>query len=128
MSQATMIIKTRGVQGAPKLANEFFMNLPRVLGQRPLEEYAANVSDMMQQDAPVMTGYLRNNIQSYRIDPFTMSVASWAPYSEIADVRSSRPGYFSNNTFNSRQIGAQLMMDASVQYLRTLINKYQNGP
>jgi ABC-type oligopeptide transport system substrate-binding subunit len=128
MSHAQMTIKTRGVQGAPKLANEFFTNLPRVLGQRPLEEYASNVADTMQQDAPVMTGYLRNNIQSYRIDPFTMSVASWAPYAAIADERSSRPGYFSNNTFNSRQIGAQLMMDASVQYLRTLLNKYQNGP
>lgn len=123
-----MSITTRGVQGAPKLAQEFFMNLPRVLGQRPLEEYAANTADNMQQDAPVDTGYLRNNIQSYRIDPFTMSVASWAPYSEIANERSSRPGYFTNNTFASANIGGQMMMDASVQYLRVLVNKYQSGP
>ena len=123
-----MTITTRGVQGAPKLANEFFMNLSRVLGQRPLEEYAANTADNMQMDAPVDTGYLRNNIQSYRVDPFTMSVTSWAPYSEIADERSSRPGYFTNNTFSSANLGGQMMMDASVQYLRTLLNKYQNGP
>jgi hypothetical protein len=123
-----MTITTRGVQGAPKLAQEFFTNLPRVLGQRPLEEYAANVADNMQSDAPVLTGYLKNNIQSYRVDPFTMSVTSWAPYSAIADERSSRPGFFTNNTFQSANIGAQLMMDASVQYLRTLLNKYQNGP
>jgi hypothetical protein len=123
-----MTITTRGVQGAPKLAQEFFTNLPRVLGARPLEEYAAQTADNMQQAAPVMTGYLRNNIQSYRIDPQTMSVASWAPYSEIADVRSSRPGFFSDNTFASANIGGQMMMDASTQYLRTLLNKYQNGP
>ena len=121
-------ITTRGVKGAPKLANEFFTNLPRVLGQRPLEEYTANVADQMQMDAPVQTGYLRNNIRSYRIDPFTMSVASWAPYSEIANERSSRPGYFTNNTFASANIGGQMMMDSSVQYIRTLINKYQRGP
>lgn len=123
-----MTIKTRGVQGAPKLSQEFFMNLPRVLGQRPLEEYAANTAQNMQEDAPVVTGYLRNNIRSYRVDPFTMSVTSWAPYSAPVDVRSSRPGYFSNNTFASANIGGQMMMDASVQYLRTLLNKYQNGP
>lgn len=123
-----MSITTRGVQGAPKLSQEFFTNLPRVLGQRPLEEYGANVADNMQQDAPVVTGYLRNNIRWYRIDPFTISIASWAPYSAPVDVRSSRPGYFSNNTFASANIGGQMMMDASVQYLRTLINKYQRGP
>lgn len=123
-----MSITTRGVQGAPQLANEFFMNLPRVLGQRPLEEYAANVADNMQQDAPVVTGYLRNNIRSFRVDPFTMSVTSWAPYSEPADVHSSRPGYFSDNTFSSANIGGQMLMDSSVEYLRTLLNKYQNRP
>ena len=122
-----MTITTRGVQGAPRLNQEFFNNLPRVLGQRPLEEYTANVADMMQIDAPVDTGYLRNNIRDYRIDPFTMSVTSWAPYSAPVDVRSSRPGYFSNNTFQSANIGARLMMDASERYLKTLISKYQSG-
>ena len=72
-------ITTKGVQGAPKLSQEFFMNLPRVLGQRPLEEYAANVAGNMQEDAPVLTGYLKNNIRSFRMDPFTMNVTSWAP-------------------------------------------------
>lgn len=123
-----MSITTRGVKGAPQLSQEFFTNLPRVLGQRPLEEYTANVAANMQSDAPVQTGYLRNNIRDYRVDPFTMSVTSWAPYSGPVDVRSSRPGYFSNNTFASANIGGQMMMDASVQYVRTLINKYQRGP
>jgi len=123
-----MTITTRGVQGAPKLSQEFFMNLPRVLGQRPLEEYAGNVTMDMQSSAPVDTGYLRSNIRWYRVDPLTVSVTSWAPYSEIADERSSRPGFFTDNTFASAGNGAMLMMDASTQYLRTLLNKYQNGP
>ena len=121
-------ITTRGVKGAPQLSNEFFMNLPRVLGQRPLEEYAANVAEQMQSDAPVLTGYLRNNIRSYRVDPFTMSVTAWAPYSGWANLYSRRPHYFENNTFSSKNVGALMMGDASRQYLRTLINKYQNGP
>jgi len=121
-------ITTKGVKGAPKLSQEFFMNLPKVLGQRPLEEYAANVASNMQEDAPVLTGYLRNNIQSYRVDSFTMSVTAWAPYSGWAELYSHRPHYFQNNTFASASNGAIMMGDASRQYLRTLINKYQNGP
>jgi len=82
----------------------------------------------MQEDAPVLTGYLRNNIQSYRVDSFTMSVTAWAPYSGWAELYSHRPHYFQNNTFASASNGAIMMGDASRQYLRTLINKYQNGP
>jgi hypothetical protein len=128
MSGMHITITTRGVKGAPKMYNEFMMNLPRVLGQRPLEEYAANVADQMQSDAPVLTGYLRNNIQSYRVDPFTMSVNAWAPYSGWAEIYSRRPHYFENNTFQSKHIGGRLMADASRQYIKTLISKYQNGP
>jgi hypothetical protein len=128
MSMMKITITTRGVKGAPQLSNEFFMNLPRVLGQRPLEEYAANVAEQMQSDAPVLTGYLRNNIRSYRVDPFTMSVTAWAPYSGWANLYSRRPHYFENNTFSSKGVGALMMGDASREYLRTLINKYQNGP
>lgn len=123
-----MTITTRGVQGAPKMQQEFFTNLTKVLGQRPLEEYAANVSDNIQSSAPVQTGYLRNNIRHYRVDSFTVSVTSWAPYSAIANARSSRPGFFTDNTFASANIGGHMMMAASIQYLRTLINKYQRGP
>jgi hypothetical protein len=121
-------ITTRGVQGAPKLSQEFFMNLPRVLGQRPLEEYAANVAGNMQEDAPVLTGYLKNNIRSFRMDPFTMNVTSWAPYSGPAEIRSRRPHFFEKNTFPSKGVGALMMGDASREYLRILINKYQGGP
>jgi len=128
MSMMKITITTRGVKGAPQLSNEFFMNLPRVLGQRPLEEYAANVAEQMQSDAPVLTGYLRNNINSHRVDPFTMSVNSWAPYAGWANLYSHRPHYFENNTFSSKGVGALMMGDASREYLRTLINKYQNGP
>ena len=123
-----MSITTRGVKGAPKLSQEFFMNLPRVLGQRPLEEYASNVSGNMQEDAPVLTGYLRNNIRDYRVDPFTMSVTSWAPYSGPAELYSRRPHFFEKNTFASAGVGALMMGDASREYLRILINKYQSGP
>src|SRR5688572_22486775 len=121
-------ITTRGVKGAPQLSREFFMNLPRVLGQRPLEEYAENVSGNMQEDAPVLTGYLKNNIRTYRMDPFTMNVTSWAPYSGPAELYSRRPYYFQKNTFASKGVGALMMGDASRMYLRTLINKYQRGP
>ena len=121
-------ITTKGVKGAQQLSREFFMNLPKVLGQRPLEEYAANVASNMQEDAPVLTGYLRNNIQSYRMDSFTMNVTSWAPYSGPAELYSRRPHYFEKNTFASKGVGALMMGDASRQYLRTLINKYQRGP
>ena len=123
-----MTITTRGVKGAPKLANEFFSNLPMVLGSRPLEEYAANVADQMQQDAPVRTGYLRNNIRHYRVSSEQVNVVSWAPYSAIAEVRSSRPFFFRENTFNSAHIGGMMMGTASINYLKILINKYQNGP
>jgi len=128
MSDALIKITTKGVQGAPRLVQEFIMNVPKVVGARPLDEYSANVADNMQQDAPVLTGYLRNNIQSRRVDPTTVAVTAWAPYSGYAEYRSRRPHYFGNNTFPSKQIGAQLIGDASVQYLRILINKYQNGP
>ena len=123
-----MTITTRGVKGAQQLSREFFMNLPKVLGQRPLEEYAGNVVMDMQSDAPVQTGYLRSNIRSYRVDPFTMSVTSWAPYSGWAELYSHRPHYFENNTFTSTSNGALLLGDASRQYLKQLISKYQNGP
>jgi len=57
-----------------------------------------------------------------------MNVTSWAPYSGPAELYSRRPHYFEKNTFQSKHIGAIMMGDASRQYLRTLINKYQNGP
>jgi len=123
-----MTITTRGVKGAPMLLREFTTNLPRVIGSRPLEEYAANVAEQMIQDAPVDTGYLRANIRSYRIDPTTVSVTSWAPYSGYAEIYSHRPYYFSNNTFNSQNIGAQMLQFEAIRYLQILINKYQNLP
>ena len=121
-------ITTKGVQGAPMLLNEFISNIPRIAGGPPLDSYAANVSDQMQADAPVLTGYLRNNIQSYRVSPTEVRVVSWAPYSGPAEIRSHRPHFFEKNTFASQQIGAHLIGDASVQYLRFLVNKYQNRP
>ena len=125
---ARITITTRGVNGAVPLLQEFITNIPKVVGQRPLEEYAANVADQMQGDAPVLTGYLKNNIRTFRIDPYTMAVMSWAPYSGPAEIHSHRPHFFEKNTFSSANIGAHLIGDASIQYLRTLINKYQNQP
>lgn len=125
---AQIKITTRGVTGADKLLSEFITNVPRVIGSRPLDEYAGNVADQMQADAPVLTGYLRNNIQSWRENETTVHVTSWAPYSGPAEIHSHRPHFFENNTFASKQVGAMLIGDASVQYLRTLVNKYQNLP
>ena len=125
---ARITIETRGVQGMTKIPQEFIQNIPRVAGARPLDEYADNVVQQMQLDAPVLTGYLRNNIRSWRENSFTVHATSWAPYSAIAEVRSSRPGFFQQNTFQSANIGALLIADASSNYLRILINKYQRMP
>lgn len=127
-SGARITIRTKGVRGAPRLLDEFIMNVPKVLGSKPLEEYTGNVTSDMQFDAPVDTGFLRSMIRNYRVDPYTMAVTAWAPYSGWAEYRSKRPYYFSKNTYPSKGNGAMLMGDASIKYLRTLINKYQNQP
>ena len=125
---AKFTVTTKGVKGASMLGREFFTNVDKVIAKAPLDEYAANVADQMQSDAPVQTGYLRNNIQSRRVDPTTVAVTAWAPYSGYAEYRSRRPHYFGNNTFKSAHVGGRLLGDASLNYLRILINKYQNGP
>ncbi len=126
-----MTITTKGVKGATMIPQEIAMNLPRVLGQGPLESYANDVVDNMSMEAPVDTGYLRSMIRWYRVDPTTVNITSWAPYSGYVDqgthLYPGRP-YFSNNTLNSADIGAHEMMFASIQYLQILINKYQNMP
>jgi len=126
-----MKITTKGVQGAVPLLNEFFSNLPRVLGAKPLDEYAANVASNMESVAPVRTGYLRSNIRSYRLDSQTVAVTSWAPYSGYVDqgtYRTAARPFFSDNTFQSTGILSMLLADAGAQYLQILINKYQSGP
>jgi hypothetical protein len=121
-------ITTKGFTGARPLLQEFTTNLPQVLGSKPLDEYLADVASNMQQDAPVDTGYLVNNIQSYRTSSTSGAVTSWAPYSQAAEERSRRPNFFGGNTFQSADIGGNLMGQASMQYLQILINKYQNLP
>ena len=121
-------ITTRGVKGASMLSREFFTNIDKVISKAPLDEYAGNVVSDMMSDAPVQTGYLRSNIRTNRVDATTVAVTAWAPYSGWAEYRSSRPYYFSNNTFQSASNGGMVLGDASMKYLRILINKYQNGP
>ena len=126
-----MTITTRGVNGAGPLLNEFVTNIPKVLGQKPLEEYANDVVDNMSAEAPVDTGYLRSNIRFNRVDAQSVMINSWAPYSGWVDQGTRRMvgrPFFSNNALSSAVIGGHLMGDASVQYLRILINKYQNQP
>jgi len=121
-------ITTKGVQGAMPLLNEFVSNLPKVLGSRPLDEYAANVASNMESVAP---GYLRSNIRSYRIDGQTVAVTSWAPYSGYVDqgtYRTAANPYFSENTFQSVGILSNMLGDTGMLYLQQLINKYQSGP
>ena len=125
---ARITITTKGTQGAGKIPQEFTANINKVAATKPLDEYAANVADQIQQDAPVLTGYLRNNIRSWRENINTVHVTSWAPYSGPAEVRSSRPYFFRNNALPSANIGAHLIGDASFQYFKTLVNKYQNQP
>ena len=121
-------IKTKGVEGMHKIVPEFMSNVEGIVSGIPLERYAANVVDLMQEDAPVLTGYLKNHIRSYRVNRNTVAVTSWAPYSKPAEVRSRRPFFFRNNALPSSQIGAALLGDASFRYFNTLINKYQNRP
>lgn len=121
-------ITTRGVTGAEKMLQEFINTVPMRLAGKPLDEYAANVADQMQQDAPVLTGYLKNNIRTFKPDPLSMAVVSWAPYSGPAEIYSRRPHFFEKNTFASANIGAHILGTASVEYLRFLVNKYQNQP
>jgi len=126
-----MTITTKGTTGAGPLLNEFITNVPKVLGQRPLEEYANDVVDNMSAEAPVDTGYLRSNIRFNRVDAQSVMINSWAPYSGWVDQGTRRMvgrPFFSNNALSSAVIGGHLMGDASVQYLRILINKYQNQP
>lgn len=121
-------IRTKGVEGLKKIVPEFNSNILNIVGGVPLERYAANVVELMQNDAPVLTGYLRNHISHHRIDRQTVAVTSWAPYSAPAEVRSKRPFFFRNNALPSQQIGGALLGDASFQYFKTLISKYQNKP
>jgi len=128
---ARITITTKGVKGAGLMLQEFIQNVPRVLGSRPLEEYASNTVDNMSMEAPVDTGYLRSFIRWSRVNPTEISIMSWAPYSGFVDqgthLMPSRP-FFSDNTINSGGVGANEMAFASQQYLRILINKYQNMP
>ena len=121
-------IRTKGVEGLKKIVPEFNSNILGIVGGVPLERYAANVVDLMQEDAPVDTGYLKAHIKSYRVNRQTVAVTSWAPYSEPAEYRSKRPFFFRNNALPSAPIGGALLGDASFQYFKTLINKYQNRP
>ena len=126
-----MTITTKGVQGAVPLLNEFITNLPRVLGSKPLDEYINITESNMQSVAPVRTGFLRANIQSYRIDQQTVAVTSRAPYSGYVDqgtYRTAARPFFSDNTFQSANLLSVLLADAGAQYLQILINKYQSGP
>ena len=125
---ARFTITTKGTEGANKINPEFMSNVLNVVSTKPLDEYAAYVAGAMQDSAPVLTGYLKNNIRSYRIDRQTVAVTSWAPYSKPAEVRSKRPFYFRNNALPTAHIGGHMIADASFQYYKTLINKYQNRP
>ena len=123
-------ITTKGVQGAMPLLNEFITNIPRVLGSRPLDEYAADTASNMASESPVKTGYLRGNIRSYRVDRQTVAVTSWAPYSGYVDqgtIHNIPRPFFSNNAFQSVGILTNMLGDASRTYLQQLINKYQSG-
>ena len=126
-----MTITTKGVKGASMLPKELITNLPKILGQGALESYANDVVENMQMEAPVDTGYLRSLIRWHRIDPYTVQVTSWAPYSGYVDqgthIMGPRP-YFSDNTLNSANIGADEFMTKSINYINILINKYQNMP
>mgnify|MGYP003579428401 FL=1 len=124
----TVTIRTKGVEGMKNIVPEFNSNILNIVGGIPLERYGANVVDLMQEDAPVLTGYLKNHIKSYRVNRTTVAVTSWAPYSGPAEVRSKRPFFFRNNALPSAPIGGALLGDASFQYFKTLINKYQNRP
>ena len=128
MVGANITIKTKGVEGMHKIVPEFMSNVEGIVSGIPLERYAANVVDLMQEDAPVLTGYLKNHIRSYRVNRNTVAVTSWAPYSGPAEVRSRRPYFFRNNALPSAPIGGALLGDASFQYFKTLIGKYQNKP
>jgi hypothetical protein len=126
-----MKITTKGVTGAVPLLNEFTINLPRVLGAKPLDEYINITESNMQSLAPVRTGFLRANIQSYRIDQQTVAVTSGAPYSGYVDQGTYRMGarpFFSDNTFQSANLLSVLLADTGAQYLQILINKYQSMP
>ena len=125
---ARITIKTKGTLGLKNIVPEFNSNVTKVATVKPLDEYAAYVASAMQDDAPVVTGYLRNNIRSWRENPTTVHVTAWAPYSDPAEHRSKRPFYFRNNALPTAHIGGHIIGDASFQYFKTLVNKYQNKP
>lgn len=120
-------IIVKGLTGASKIPEEFISGIMNRMG-KPLNEYAANVADQIQMDAPVLTGYLRNNIRAWSNGPTEVHVTSWAPYSGPAEIRSHRPHFFENNALPSAHIGGMMIAEESRKYLQFLINKYQNMP
>lgn len=116
-------ITTRGVTGAGPLLQEFNANITRVLGSRPLDAYIDQVQQQIEADAPVRTGYLKANIKDYRVDQSSVAVTSWAGYSQFPHPET----WFYPNIFQTGMLN-NMLGETGANYLRILINKYQNRP
>ncbi len=124
-------VETRGVKSQPQFQREFFTNLPKVLGAKPLENYARDTVEIMQLDSPVDTGYNRFQIRWHRVDPYSVSVNAWAPYAGYIDQGTNRMAarpFFSDNALPTANRATIELAGASHNYIQILINKYQRMP
>jgi hypothetical protein len=126
----SITFSTRGVKGADMLLKEFTARIEDELYNH-LPAYAQDTTDKMKAEAPVDTGYMRDHIRFNYPTPKSVSINSWAPYSGYVNYgtfrMTGRP-FFSRYVEAGPQTLRLIFQQASVNYLRHLINKYQNGP
>lgn len=120
-------IDAKGIKGAEMLLNEFITNIDKELG-KTLQPFADDTVSKMQHDAPVDTGYMRHQIKRHFPTPTQASINSWAPYSGFVNFGThrmqSRP-FFTRHVENAPAILNRVHREATINYLRFLIAKYQ---
>jgi hypothetical protein len=125
-----MTIQTKGVQGSSKALQEFSQGIEKEL-LRVLQPYASDTVSRMQGHAPVDTGYLRSQIRFYFPNANSVSINSWAPYSGFVNFGTprmpARP-FFTQEVEQGPQILSKVFAQISINYLRQVFKKHQNGP
>jgi len=134
MSSFRITIDTRGVDGSSRLLDEFSRGIVRRLSPVMLDT-ARQLRSVMQQRAPVLTGFMRNNIIETQVDPMTVMIKSMAGYSGFVNYgqgsnrfKGPRPFFTSVVDELGPRAFAERFAQESVVFLNQLISKHQRGP
>lgn len=121
-------IEVKGMVGAERFLAELDQNIANQAA-RALDKYAENRIDEMRSQAPVKTGYLRNNIRMNKPNPNSVQLNSWAPYSGYVNYGTSRMRprpFFTDPLQKGKPILEKMLQQEIMFYIRSLASKYQN--